>query len=83
MSRTCQISGKHTVAGNTVSHSHIKTKRKFKINLVVKKVYLAHENRWVRLRLSARMLRSLNKRGVVSLMRKYKQDLRILKKNLK
>ncbi|MBX7059340.1 MAG: 50S ribosomal protein L28 [Leptospirales bacterium] len=79
MSRRCQISGKSTASGNAISHSHRRTKRKFKVNLVSKRVYLPHENRWVRLRISARMLKTLNKRGVVSLMKKYGQDLSVLK----
>ncbi len=79
MSRRCQISGKSTAAGSTISHSHRRTKRKFKVNLVTKRVFLPHENRWVRLRISARMLKTLNKRGVVSLMKKYGQDLSALK----
>jgi ribosomal protein L28 len=79
MARRCQISGKQTSSGNTISHSHRKTRRKFKVNLVTKKVYLPHENRYVRLRVSARMLKSLNKRGVVSLIKKYGQDLSVLK----
>ncbi len=78
MSKKCQISGKKTSSGNKVSHSHHSTKRKFKINLVRKKIYLAHENRWVTLRISARMLRTLNNKGLVSLMKKYKQDPKIL-----
>ncbi len=78
MSRKCQISGKHTGFGHTVSHSNIKTKRRFHVNLVSKKVFLAHENRWVRLRMSTRMLRTLNKNGVVSLIKKYGQDLGVL-----
>lgn len=79
MARRCQISGKQTASGNNVSHSHRKTRRKFKVNLVTKKVYLADENRWVRLKLSARMLKTLNNRGVKSLMKKYGQDLSVLK----
>ena len=79
MSRTCQLSGKHTGYGNNVSHSHIKTRRNFKVNLVSKKVFIADENRWVRLKMSARMLRTLNKKGVKSVMKKYGQDLSILK----
>ncbi len=79
MARRCQISGKQTSSGNNISHSHRKTRRKFKVNLVTKKVYLPHENRYVRLRVSARMLKSLNKRGVVSLIKKYGQDLSVLK----
>lgn len=78
MARRCQISGKETRAGNTVSHSHRKTRRTFKPNLVVRSIYIEDENRWVKLKISMRMLRSLNKRGVKSLMKKYGQDLRQL-----
>ncbi|MCB1306791.1 MAG: 50S ribosomal protein L28 [Leptospiraceae bacterium] len=78
MARRCQISGKQTASGNNISHSHVKTRRKFKVNLVSKRVYLPDENRWVRLRISARMLKTLNKKGVKSLMKKYGQDLRQL-----
>ncbi len=81
MSRKCDISGKKTSVGNLVSHSNRKTKRKFKVNLFKKKIYLPDENRYVTLKISARMLKSLKKRGVKSLMKKYKQDLAILKKN--
>ncbi len=79
MARTCDISGKKTSSGITISHSHIRTKRTFKVNLVKKKVYLPDENRWVTLKISARMLKTLNKRGVKSLMKAYGQDLSILK----
>ncbi|EHQ07697.1 MAG: 50S ribosomal protein L28 [Leptonema illini] len=79
MARQCDISGKKTSSGNTISHSHRKTKRKFKVNLVEKKVFLADENRTVRLRVSARMLKTLNKKGAKSLIKKYGQDLSVLK----
>ena len=80
MARKCDISGKRTQVGNTTSHSHIRTKRKFKVNLFKKKVYLPDENRYVTLKISARMLKALNKNGVKALMKKYGQDLSILKK---
>ncbi len=67
--------------GNSVSHSHRATRRKFQVNLVSKRVYLPDENRYVRLRISTRMLRSLNKKGAKSLMRKYGQDLRQLRRS--
>ena len=79
MSRRCQISGKQTSAGNSVSHSHKKTRRKFKINLISKKVFIADENRHVKLKMSARMLKTLNNKGVKSLMKKYGQDLTALR----
>ncbi len=80
MARKCEISGKKTVVGNTISHSHKKTKRVFKVNIFKKKIYLPDENRYVTLKISARMLKSLNKKGVKALMKKYKQDLSVLKK---
>lgn len=79
MARQCDISGKKTSSGNTISHSHRKTRRKFKVNLFEKKVYLPDENRTVRLRVSARMLKSLSHKGVKTLMKKYGQDLSALK----
>ncbi len=79
MARKCEISGKKTGSGNSISHSHIRVKRKFKVNLVSKKVYLPDENRWVRLKISARMLKTLNNKGVKTLMKKYGTDLSALK----
>ena len=82
MSQVCQISGKKVKAGNSVSHSHHKTKRKFKVNLIKKKIYLSHLNKWLTLRISTRMLRTLNKKGAVALIKKYKQDLKVLNKSV-
>ena len=83
MARRCQISGKQTSAGNTISHSHRKSRRVFKPNLVVRKVFLADENRWVKLKMSTRMLRTLDKVGVKTLMKKYGQSLSVLKEKKK
>ncbi len=80
MARKCEISGKQTGSGNSISHSHIRVRRKFKVNLVSRKVHLADENRWVKLTISARMLKTLNRKGVKSVMKKYGQDLSLLKK---
>jgi large subunit ribosomal protein L28 len=64
MSRICQITGKHTIVGNNVSHSKRRTKRKFFPNLFDKKFYLAEEDRWVKLRVSAAGIRNINKKGL-------------------
>ncbi len=80
MARRCQISGKQTGYGKSISHSHRKTNRTFKVNLISKNVFLPDENRWVRLRISARMLKTLNKKGVKTLMKAYGQDLSVLNK---
>jgi len=64
MSKTCQITGKHTIVGNNVSHSKRRTKRKFFPNLFDKKFYLPEEDRWVTLRVSAAGIRNINKKGL-------------------
>ena len=64
MSRICQITGKTAMVGNNVSHSKRRTKRTFEVNLFDKKLFLAEENRWVDLRVSAAGLRVINKVGL-------------------
>jgi large subunit ribosomal protein L28 len=52
MPRVCDITGKKVMSGHTVSHSNIKTKRKFNPNLQRKRFFVPEENRWVELRVS-------------------------------
>ena len=79
MARKCELSGKQTGFGAQISHSHRVTKRKFKVNLVSRRVFLEDENRWVRLRISARMLRTLSNKGPKAIIKKYKMDPSVLK----
>ncbi len=64
MSRVCEITGKRFMVGNNVSHSKRRTKRRFDVNLFKKKFYLAEEDKWVSLRVSAAGLRIINKVGL-------------------
>lgn len=64
MSRICEITGKKAIVGNKVSHSNAKTKRKFNVNLQVKRFFLPEENKWISLRLSTSALRTINKNGI-------------------
>ncbi len=73
MSRVCQITGKRVVAGNNVSHSHKKTKRTFKPNLFKKKYFLEEENRWVVLKVSAKGMKIINKKGILSALKDAKE----------
>ena len=73
MSRVCQITGKKVVAGNNVSHSHKKTKRTFKPNLFKKKYFLEEENRWVVLKVSAKGMKIINKKGISSALKDAKE----------
>ncbi len=63
MSRVCQITGKRPITGHRVSHSNIKTKRRFLPNLLDKKFYHPDEDRWITLRVSAKAIRIINKIG--------------------
>jgi large subunit ribosomal protein L28 len=69
MSRVCQVTGKVPVTGNKVSHSNIKTKRRFLPNLQTKKFYLAEEDKWITLKLSTEGIRTINKRGLLPVVK--------------
>ncbi|MCT4636381.1 MAG: 50S ribosomal protein L28 [Bacteroidales bacterium] len=73
MSRVCQITGKKAMVGNNVSHSKRRTKRRFEINLFSKKFYLAEEDRWVTLRVSAAGIRTINKKGLANALKDAKE----------
>ena len=64
MSRVCEVTGKKPLVGCNVSHSNRHTKRRFEVNLVEKRFWLETERRWIKLRLSARAMRTIDKRGL-------------------
>lgn len=64
MARVCQITGKAPMVGHTVSHANNKTKRRFMPNLQYRRFWVESENRWVRLRLTAAGLRTVDKVGI-------------------
>ena len=66
MSRICEITGKKVMSGNNVSHSNIKTKRKFYPNLQTKKFYIPEEDMWVTMKVSAKGMRIINKKGIIA-----------------
>ena len=69
MARVCQITGKHPITGNSVSHSNIKTKRRFLPNLQTKRFFLAEEDKWITLKVSSEGLRTINKNGLSSVVK--------------
>ena len=70
MARVCDITGKRPRVGNNVSHANNKTKRKFYPNLHKKRFYLPEEDRWVTLKVSTKALRTINKNGITSVLKK-------------
>jgi large subunit ribosomal protein L28 len=73
MARVCQVTGKRPVAGNNVSHAKNRTRRRFLPNLQFHRFWVESENRWIRLRISANALRTIDKNGIDSILK----DLRM------
>ncbi len=69
MARVCQVTGKKPITGNKVSHSNIKTKRRFLPNLQTKRYFLAEEDKWVVLKVSSEAIRTINKNGLMSVVK--------------
>ena len=76
--KQCAVTGKSVMYGNNVSHSHKKTRRRFEANLHVKRFYLPEEKRWVKLRVSAKGLKIIAKRGITKVMADIKKRARAL-----
>lgn len=70
MPRICQITGKKTITGNHVSHSNIKTRRKFYPNLQYKRFWLEEESCWIRLRVTPKGMKTINKVGLFEALRR-------------
>ncbi|MBK1691328.1 50S ribosomal protein L28 [Ectothiorhodospira mobilis] len=68
MARVCQITGKRPMSGNNVSHAHRKTRRRFLPNLHEHRFWVESENRFVKLRLSQKGMRIIDKKGIDSVL---------------
>jgi large subunit ribosomal protein L28 len=75
MSHKCEISGVSRQNGNRVSHANNKTHHVFKANLQTKRIFVPSEKRWVRVKLSTRMIRTIDKLGVEATLKKYNVSL--------
>lgn len=64
MSKVCQVTGKRPVTGNNVSHAKNRTKRRFEPNLHTHRFWVESENRFVKLRLSTKGMRIIDKLGI-------------------
>ncbi len=72
MARTCDLTGKRRQVGNLVSHSNVKTKTTKQVNLQTKRVYDPETGKTIKLRLSVKAIRTLDKIGSLSkFLRKY------------
>jgi len=70
MSKVCQLTGKRPIVGNNVSHSHVKTRRRFLPNVHKKRYYIPELDTWVTLKLSTQAMRTIDKLGIYSYLKK-------------
>lgn len=68
MAKVCQVTGKRPVTGNNVSHAKNRTKRRFLPNLHTHRFWVESENRFVKLRVSAKGMRIIDKKGIDSVL---------------
>jgi large subunit ribosomal protein L28 len=73
MSKICEITGKRPQVGNNVSHAKNRTKRWFYPNLQMKKFFIAETGMWVTLKVSASVLRTINKKGISMVLKEAKK----------
>lgn len=64
MARVCEITGRKALKGNKVSFSNKKSIRRFELNLIKKRFFVPSEDKWITLRLSAKALKTINRKGI-------------------
>lgn len=74
MSRICQVTGKKSMVGHNVSHSNRRTKRKFLPNLHDHRFWVESESTWVKITVSSKGLRIIDKNGIDSVLKKIRAD---------
>ncbi len=75
MSRTCQLTGKKANNAFAISHSHRRTKKLQQVNLQWKRVWWSQGNRWVKMRLSTKAIKTLEKKGLQAMAKEAGIDL--------
>jgi len=73
MSRVCQVTGKRPLVGHNVSHANNKTRRRFNPNLQEHRFWLESEKRYVKLRVSTRGMRIIDKKGIEQVLKDIKE----------
>jgi large subunit ribosomal protein L28 len=74
MARVCQVTGTKPMVGHKVSFSNKKAKRRFFPNLQEKRYFLAEENRWITLKLTTGAMRTINKRGLNTVVKELRAN---------
>ena len=74
MSKVCQVTGKKPQSGNNVSHAKNRTRRRFLPNLHYKRFWVESEKRYVRLRISQKGIRTIDKHGIDKVLGELRAD---------
>lgn len=74
MARVCEITGKKPIKGHKVSHSNVKTLRRFLPNLQTKRFYIPEEDKWVTLKVSTEAIRTINKKGISACLKEAREN---------
>ena len=74
MSTYCEVTGRRPGSGRSVSHSHRRTPRRFDPNLQSKRFFLASENRWVRLTVSAKGIKTIDAQGIEAVVARLRRN---------
>ena len=80
MSRVCELTGKRAMSGNNVSHAMNKTKRAFSVSLFKKRFYLPEEDKWISLKVSAKAIKNINKKGITQVIKEARANGFLVKK---
>ena len=68
MSKICQVTGRKPAFGNSISHSHRVTSRRWSPNIQRQRFWVPSEKRWVTLTVSAKGIKTINKKGIESVV---------------
>lgn len=71
MARRCELTGTGVLTGNNVSHANNKTRRRFLPNLQKKRIWIPEEGRWITLKITAKAIRTLDKKGYQAMLKEY------------
>ena len=73
MARVCEITGKKPIKGHKISHSNIKTLRRFLPNLQTKRFFIPEEDKWITLKVSTEAIRTINKNGIAACLKEARE----------
>lgn len=74
MSNVCQVTGRSPGFGKQLSHSHRRTNRRWNVNIQRKRYWLPSEGRWIRLTVSTRGMKVIDRRGIESVVAELRRN---------